>query len=129
MRSVLETNPVMWVLSWFQLSICRPRDWMATVRAPALVIHGDRDSVIPVPSGAAPLRSAARPQALRHLPGGDHNDAVPPDAEAYWAPFDSSSRRCPRRVLLLHLDDDDFDRLFAAVQVAVLLACRIGPSQ
>ena len=43
-------------------------EWMASVQAPALVLHGDRDNVIPYRLGTAPVRSAAGPEALRHAP-------------------------------------------------------------
>ena len=45
--SVLDTNPVLWVLSWFSTYEFPTARWMSRVRAPTLVIHGDRDSVIP----------------------------------------------------------------------------------
>ena len=84
MRSVLETNPVMWVLSWGSSYRMPTVDWMASVRQPTLVLHGDGDSVIPYRLGQRLYAALPGPKTFVTLPGGDHNEPVPPDAEAYW---------------------------------------------
>jgi hypothetical protein len=84
MRSVLETNPVMWLLSWGSSYRMPTVDWMAAVRQPALVLHGDRDSVIPYRLGQRLYAALPGPKTFVTLPGGEHNEPVPPDAEAYW---------------------------------------------
>jgi uncharacterized protein len=84
MRSVLETNPVMWLLSWGSSYRMPTVDWMAAVRQPALVLHGDRDSVIPYGLGQRLYAALPGPKTFVTLPGGEHNEPVPPDAEAYW---------------------------------------------
>jgi uncharacterized protein len=84
MRSVLETNPVMWVLSWGSSYRMPTVDWMAGVRQPTLVLHGDRDSVIPYRLGQRLYAALPGPKTFVTLPGGEHNEPVPPDAEAYW---------------------------------------------
>jgi fermentation-respiration switch protein FrsA (DUF1100 family) len=56
------------------------------VRAPVLVLHGDRDRVIPFALGQALFARIGGPKQFVVIRGGDHNDAVPPDAGAYWAP-------------------------------------------
>ncbi len=84
MRSVLETNPVMWILSWGSSYRMPTADWMATVRKPTLVMHGDRDSVIPYRLGQRLHAALPGPKTFVTLPGGDHNEPVPPDAASYW---------------------------------------------
>jgi fermentation-respiration switch protein FrsA (DUF1100 family) len=46
------------------------------IHAPLLVIHGDRDSVIPFDLGRALFDAAAEPKAFWKVPGADHNDLV-----------------------------------------------------
>ena len=47
---------------------------------PTLVLHGDRDSVIPYRLGQRLYEALPGPKTFVTLPGGDHNEAVPPDA-------------------------------------------------
>lgn len=84
MRSVLETNPVMWLLSWVSSYRLPTADWMAEVREPALVLHGDRDSVIPYRLGQRLYDALPGPKTFVTLSGGEHNEPVPPDAMSYW---------------------------------------------
>ena len=55
-RAVLETNPLLWLLSWVASYRFQTSAWMTSVRRPSLVIHGDRDSVIRTTSGGGCLR-------------------------------------------------------------------------
>jgi uncharacterized protein len=84
-RSVLETNPLLWMLSWLSRYRFSTADWMQRVQRPALVLHGDRDSVIPYRLGQRLFASLAQPKTFVTLHGGDHNDAEPPDSRAYWS--------------------------------------------
>jgi fermentation-respiration switch protein FrsA (DUF1100 family) len=84
MRAVLETNPVLWVLSWFASYEFPTARWMSAVRVPSLVIHGDRDSVIPYRLGRRLHDAIPGPKRFVTITGGDHNDAAPRDADAYW---------------------------------------------
>ena len=83
-RMLFERNPVMWALSMFSTYRFATADWMADVKAPALVIHGDRDRVVPYRLGQRLYESLSGPKRFVTLPGGDHNDPVPADAELYW---------------------------------------------
>jgi fermentation-respiration switch protein FrsA (DUF1100 family) len=58
--------------------------WMAQVTTPALVLHGDQDSVIPYALGQRLFESLPGPKRFVTIPGGDHNDPVPADAGLYW---------------------------------------------
>jgi uncharacterized protein len=83
-RSVLETNPVMWALSWVSSYRFPTAAWMAEVRQPTLVLHGDSDRVIPYRLGQRLYATLEGPKTFVTIPGGDHNDPAPRDAEAYW---------------------------------------------
>jgi fermentation-respiration switch protein FrsA (DUF1100 family) len=52
------------------------RDRIGGVRAPVLIVHGDRDAVIPFSDGQALFAAARQPKAFVRIPGGGHNDLV-----------------------------------------------------
>lgn len=89
MRSVVAGNPVLWVLSWFSSYRFPAAEWLSAVRSPALVLHGDRDSVIPYRLGRQLHEAIAGPKTFVTIPGGDHNDAVPRDPALYWSAVDT----------------------------------------
>ncbi|HEV2074862.1 MAG TPA: alpha/beta fold hydrolase, partial [Thermoleophilaceae bacterium] len=47
------------------------------LRAPLLVLHGDRDEIVPLSHGEALLQAAPGPKRLEVFPGLGHNDLVP----------------------------------------------------
>jgi len=83
-RSVLETNPLLLAMSWVASYRFPTAGWMRQVKAPALVIHGDRDSVIPYRLGQRLHDALPGPKRFVTIPGGDHNDLEPADAALYW---------------------------------------------
>ena len=89
MRAVVESNPLLWLLSWFASYRFPTADWMARVPQPALVLHGDRDSVIPYRLGQRLFDALPGPKTLVTIPGGDHNDPVPRVPETYWRAVES----------------------------------------
>jgi uncharacterized protein len=84
MRSVLETNPLMWVMSWLSSYRFPTVDWMAQVRRPALVIHGTRDRVIRYSLGQRLYDRLPEPKRFLSLDGVDHNDLIPREWPLYW---------------------------------------------
>jgi fermentation-respiration switch protein FrsA (DUF1100 family) len=52
---------------------------------PVLVMHGDDDRVIPFALGRALFDEVPEPKRFVPIRGGDHNDASPADADAYWS--------------------------------------------
>ena len=62
---------------------------IAAVRCRVLVMHGDRDSVIPFELGRALFDSLDGPKRFVTIRGGDHNDSAPPDEAAYWSAVDA----------------------------------------
>jgi fermentation-respiration switch protein FrsA (DUF1100 family) len=83
MRSVLAGSPL-WVLSWFSSYSFPAARWLRDVRVPTLVLHGDRDSVIPFRLGERLYEVVQGPKRFVRIAGGDHNDAGAPDPQAYW---------------------------------------------
>jgi fermentation-respiration switch protein FrsA (DUF1100 family) len=83
-RAIFETSPVMWVLTMFTTYRFPTAEWMAGVHAPVLVLHGNHDSVIPYRLGQRLYESLPEPKRFVTIEGGDHNDAAPRDAGAYW---------------------------------------------
>ena len=88
-RSLLRGSPPMALLSLF--SSCRfpTARWLEQVRAPVLVMHGDRDRVIPFANGQALFERIAAPKQFVTIRGADHNDVEPPDPRAYWPAIDA----------------------------------------
>lgn len=92
MRSVVRRNPVMLAASWFATYQFPTARYLASVPVPILVLHGDRDSVIPYQLGRELFEAIPGPKQFVTVKGGDHNDAAPPDAAAYWAAVDTFTR-------------------------------------
>jgi fermentation-respiration switch protein FrsA (DUF1100 family) len=84
MRAVLETNPLMWALSWLSSYRFPTAEWMAEVRRPVLVIHGTRDRVIRYRLGERLYEQLPEPKRFLALDGIDHNDLIPRDWTLYW---------------------------------------------
>ncbi|MGH7378363.1 MAG: alpha/beta hydrolase, partial [Candidatus Methylomirabilales bacterium] len=49
---------------------------IARVSCPVLVIHGDRDSIIPIAQGRKLFEAVPGRKAFLEVPGGDHNDPL-----------------------------------------------------
>jgi pimeloyl-ACP methyl ester carboxylesterase len=83
-RAILRDSPIMLALSLFATYRFPTAEWMAGVTVPALVIHGDADSIIRYELGRQLYESLKGPKQFLTIAGGDHNDAVPVDATKYW---------------------------------------------
>jgi hypothetical protein len=62
--------PVRWLLRDRFATI----DHIAAVRAPLLIIAGDRDSIVPLPQSRQVHAAAREPKSLLVIRNGDHND-------------------------------------------------------
>ena len=96
-RSAVRGSPVLAVLSLFSSYRFPAADFLARANAPVLVMHGDRDSVIPFALGRELFDRIGGPKEFVVIAGGDHNDAAAPDAAAYWAAIDRFVNNLPRR--------------------------------
>lgn len=54
------------------------------IHVPVLVLHGDRDTVIPFDLGRAVYEAANEPKEFVVIPGADHNDTTLVGGEAYF---------------------------------------------
>lgn len=95
-RSILASNPVMFLLSLFATYRFATGEWMANVDVPALVIHGDRDSIIPYRLGQQLFDALPGPKRFVTIRGGDHNDPEPADPTVYWTAVDEFVKSLPR---------------------------------
>ena len=76
---------------------------IARVEVPTLVLHGDRDSIVPPAHGRRLFELAARPTRLHVIDGAGHNDTYLVGGEPYadaWALFLRESRRVDGRSTL-----------------------------
>jgi fermentation-respiration switch protein FrsA (DUF1100 family) len=87
--TLVRSMPLLAFLTRFSSYRFATAEMMHGVGAPVLVMHGDRDSVIPFDVGRALFDRLEGPKQFVTIRGGDHNDAVPPDQAAYWAAVDA----------------------------------------
>jgi uncharacterized protein len=83
-RTLVRSSPPMLLLSLFSTYRFPAAEFMQRVSTPVLMMHGDRDSVIPIGQGRALFEKIPGPKRFFTIRGGDHNDAAPPDPRAYW---------------------------------------------
>jgi fermentation-respiration switch protein FrsA (DUF1100 family) len=72
---------------------------ISKLRAPLLVLHGERDEIVPLSHARALFEAAPEPKRLHVFAGAGHNDLVPLAGEAYaellasWASEAGARRR------------------------------------
>ena len=96
-RAIFQNSPVMLALTLFATYRFPTAEWMSGVTAPALVLHGDQDSVIPYGLGQRLYESLPGPKRFMTIAGGDHNDPLPPDAALYWGAIKEFITSIPAR--------------------------------
>ena len=87
-RAAVRGSPVLAALAVFASYRFPAANFLARAGTPVLVLHGDRDSVIPFALGRELFAAIPEPKTFVAIPGGDHNDAAAPDPEAYWSAID-----------------------------------------
>ena len=65
------------------------------LRMPLLVLHGDRDGVVPFPLGRRLFEAAPEPKRFYAIPGADHNDTYLVGGSAYWKALASFLENLP----------------------------------
>jgi fermentation-respiration switch protein FrsA (DUF1100 family) len=55
------------------------------LRRPLLVLHGDRDEIVPFAQGRRVFEAAPEPKTFFAIPGAHHNDTYMVGGDAYWA--------------------------------------------
>lgn len=84
--SVLRTQPVLRALNVFSRYRFSTIDHLARFSGPVLVMHGDRDSVVPFALGRELFERLRAPKQFVTIHGANHNDAFEPGDDAYWRP-------------------------------------------
>jgi uncharacterized protein len=83
-RSLVRASPPLAFLALFSTYRFPSAQILQKVTAPVLVLHGDRDQVIPIANGRRLFDSIAGPKQFVTIHGGDHNDLAPSDPVVYW---------------------------------------------
>ena len=88
-RTVLRTNPVLWALSWFSSYRFPTSRHLQTYRGPLLVVHGERDSIVPFGAGKSVFDRAPTPRkTFLTISTADHNDLDVVNPALYWRGID-----------------------------------------
>ena len=89
-RSLLRTNPVMWLLSFLSSYRFPTARFVRQLDMPLLVVHGDADSIVPYSAGKRVFEAARSPnKVLATIPGADHNDLHAVNPQLYWQLIES----------------------------------------
>jgi fermentation-respiration switch protein FrsA (DUF1100 family) len=84
-RSLLRTNPVLWLFSFFSSYRFPTARLVTRYSGPLLVIHGDADSIVPYSAGRRVFEAAAtNRKAFVTIAGADHNDLHLVNPRQYW---------------------------------------------
>jgi hypothetical protein len=84
--AVAGTQPLLRTLNWFAAYRFPTVELLRDFRKPVLVLHGDRDSIVPMPLGRDLYRRLESPKRFVAISGADHNDFFDPSRSAYWTP-------------------------------------------
>jgi fermentation-respiration switch protein FrsA (DUF1100 family) len=84
--AVIRSQPVLRALNVFASYRFSTAEMLRDFRKPILVIHGDRDSIVPYSLGEELYERLAGPKQFLRLPGADHNDFFDISRDAYWKP-------------------------------------------
>ena len=84
--SVIRFNPVLRLLNLFGRYRFDTVGLLREFRRPVLVMHGERDTIIPFALGRELFEQLVGPREFVAIPGADHNDFFDPANGAYWEP-------------------------------------------
>jgi fermentation-respiration switch protein FrsA (DUF1100 family) len=90
-RAAVRDAPILLVLSFFSSYRFPSAEFVNRANRPALVMHGNRDRVIPFERGRELFDALTVPKQFVVIEGGDHNDDAPRDADVYWSAVDRFS--------------------------------------
>jgi fermentation-respiration switch protein FrsA (DUF1100 family) len=97
-RTILRGNPVMWALSFLGSYTFPTGRFLERYTGPLLVIHGDRDTIIPYAAGRRVFEQApSSRKTFVTIPGADHNDLHIADPATYWREVDQFLAALPAR--------------------------------
>ena len=84
--AVAATQPVLRFLNLFAAYRFSTVELMRDFSNPVLVMHGERDSIMPLALGRVLFGRISGPKQLVVIPGADHNDFFDASQSAYWGP-------------------------------------------
>lgn len=87
-RAAVRSSPILAVLSLLASYRFPAGEYLNQANVPVLMLHGDRDRVIPFALGRELFEQVTAPKEFVTIAGGDHNDAAAPDPKAYWTAVD-----------------------------------------
>jgi alpha-beta hydrolase superfamily lysophospholipase len=87
-RAAVRDSTALVILSFFSTYRFPAAQFANRAQRPVLVMHGNRDSVIPFALGQELFDTLTVPKQFVVIEGGDHDDVVPRGAEAYWSAVD-----------------------------------------
>jgi hypothetical protein len=84
--AVLRSQPVLRLLNLLAAYRFPTRDMLSDFSRPVLVMHGDRDSIVPFALGQELYERLSGPKRFARVEGADHNDFFDISRESYWRP-------------------------------------------
>jgi uncharacterized protein len=84
--SVIRTQPLLRALNIFGSYRFATVELLRDFARPVLVMHGDRDSIVPFPLGRELFAGLSEPKQFVALKGADHNDFFDETRREYWDP-------------------------------------------
>lgn len=85
--AVARSHPVLRLLNVFASYRFPTAEMLRDGQRPVLVVHGDRDTVIPFRLGEELFDRLPPPKQFVRVGGADHNDFFDASRQAYWAPI------------------------------------------
>ena len=82
--AVIREQPILRALNVFSEYRFSTVDLLSDFRRPVLVIHGDRDSIIPFTLGRELFHRVSGPKQFHAVRGADHNDFLDESRADYW---------------------------------------------
>ena len=84
--AVIRSHPVLRMLNVFGAYRFETVKLLADFRGPVLVLHGNRDSVVPFALGRELYSRLETPKRFVEISGADHNDLIDAARADYWTP-------------------------------------------
>jgi alpha-beta hydrolase superfamily lysophospholipase len=84
--AVIRANPVLRALNLFGSYRFNTVEMLRGFQKPVLVLHGDRDGVVPFSAGRELFEQLGAPKKFVTIRGGDHNDLLDLSRTDYWKP-------------------------------------------
>jgi fermentation-respiration switch protein FrsA (DUF1100 family) len=86
-RDMAKTMPLFLPLSFFLPTNYNNLEKISRLRVPMLIVHGDRDEVVPFSMGERLFRAANEPKFFYRVRGAAHNDAFVVGGDEYFRVF------------------------------------------